>query len=92
MLIDGLGTTLLREHAASAPFLSSLPGIDDVVCGVPSTTATSLTSLGTGLAPASTAWSATPAGCRPPASGSTPSCGTSRSCPSSGSRTAPCSS
>jgi hypothetical protein len=49
MLIDGLGTSLLREHAASAPFLASLPGIDDVVCGVPSTTATSLTSLGTGM-------------------------------------------
>ena len=49
MVIDGLGTSLLRENAASAPFLSSLPGIDDMVCGVPSTTATSLTSLGTGL-------------------------------------------
>ncbi len=49
MVIDGLGSSLLAEHAASAPFLSSLSGIDDVVCGVPSTTATSLTSLGTGL-------------------------------------------
>jgi hypothetical protein len=49
MLIDGLGTALLRENAVSAPFMASLPGIDDVVCGVPSTTATSLTSLGTGL-------------------------------------------
>ncbi len=49
MVIDGLGTSLLRENAASAPFLSALPGIDDMVCGVPSTTATSLTSLGTGL-------------------------------------------
>ncbi len=49
MVLDGLGTSLLREHAASAPFLASLPGIDDVVCGVPSTTVTSLTSLGTGL-------------------------------------------
>jgi hypothetical protein len=49
LVIDGLGTSLLRENAASAPFLSSLPGIDDMVCGVPSTTATSLTSLGTGL-------------------------------------------
>ena len=49
MVIDGLGTSLLRENAASAPFLSSLQGIDDMVCGVPSTTATSLTSLGTGL-------------------------------------------
>ncbi|MGH3456681.1 alkaline phosphatase family protein [Aeromicrobium sp.] len=49
MLIDGLGSHLLQENAASAPFLASLPGIDDLVCGVPSTTATSLTSLGTGL-------------------------------------------
>ena len=49
MVLDGLGLHLLRENATSAPFLSSLPGIDDVVCGVPSTTATSLTSLGTGL-------------------------------------------
>lgn len=49
MVIDGLGSSLLAEHAASAPFLSSLAGIDDIVCGVPSTTATSLTSLGTGL-------------------------------------------
>lgn len=48
-LVDGLGLDLLREHADAAPFLSSLKNIDDVVCGVPSTTATSLTSLGTGL-------------------------------------------
>ena len=48
-LVDGLGLDLLREHADVAPFLSSLKNIDDVVCGVPSTTATSLTSLGTGL-------------------------------------------
>ena len=49
MVVDGLGTSLLRENAASAPFMSGLAGIDDIVCGVPSTTATSLTSLGTGL-------------------------------------------
>jgi len=48
-LVDGLGLELLREHADAAPFLSSLTNVDDVVCGVPSTTATSLTSLGTGL-------------------------------------------
>src|SRR5688572_24952241 len=47
LVIDGLGTSLLHENAASAPFMSALPGIDDIVCGVPSTTATSLTSLGT---------------------------------------------
>ena len=49
LLVDGLGSGLLREHAHLAPFLSSLDGVPDVVCGVPSTTATSLTSLGTGL-------------------------------------------
>ena len=47
LVLDGLGLHLLRENAASAPFLASLPGIDDLVCGVPSTTVTSLTSLGT---------------------------------------------
>ncbi len=50
-LVDGLGLDLLREHADAAPFLSSLKSVDDVVCGIPSTTATSLTSLGTGLQP-----------------------------------------
>jgi len=48
-LVDGLGLQLLREHADAAPFLSSLTNVDDVICGVPSTTSTSLTSLGTGL-------------------------------------------
>lgn len=51
MVVDGLGETLLREHADVAPFLSSLPAVADVVSNVPSTTATSLTSLGTGLMP-----------------------------------------
>ncbi len=51
-LIDGLGAELLRRYAYMAPFLSELledqtPG----TAGVPSTTATSLTSLGTGLTP-----------------------------------------
>ena len=51
-LIDGLGATLLQRYAHAAPYLSSLlthsePG----TAGVPSTTATSLTSLGTGLPP-----------------------------------------
>lgn len=51
-LVDGMGSELLRRYAHAAPFLCSLleqqaPG----TAGVPSTTATSLTSLGTGLAP-----------------------------------------
>jgi predicted AlkP superfamily pyrophosphatase or phosphodiesterase len=49
LVVDGLGRHLLHEHADAAPFLSSQAGIDDLVCGVPSTTATSLTSLSTGL-------------------------------------------
>ena len=51
-LVDGLGARLLERYAHAAPFLAGLlaesaPG----TAGVPSTTATSLTSLGTGLTP-----------------------------------------
>ncbi|MEZ5095231.1 MAG: alkaline phosphatase family protein [Nocardioides sp.] len=51
-LVDGLGSELLRREAAAAPYLAGLladqrPG----TAGVPSTTATSLTSLGTALPP-----------------------------------------
>jgi hypothetical protein len=51
-LVDGLGADLLAAHAHAAPYLSSLltPGATGT-SGVPSTTATSLTSLGTGLTP-----------------------------------------
>lgn len=52
LLIDGLGSAALREHAADAPFLSSLVGAgDELTVGFPSTTATSLCSLGTGRPP-----------------------------------------
>jgi hypothetical protein len=66
-LVDGLGAELLRRHGHAAPFLSALldeageqgngPAVGPMVgptvgtAGVPSTTATSLTSLGTGLTP-----------------------------------------
>jgi hypothetical protein len=54
-LVDGLGHDLVADHAADAPFLHALladgPGSSVGTCGVPSTTATSLTSLGTALAP-----------------------------------------
>ncbi len=50
LLVDGLGWQLLRRHADVAPFLSSLPG-RALTVGFPSTTATSLASLGTGLPP-----------------------------------------
>ena len=51
MLVDGLGHELLAEHRAQAPYLHSLLGEAPATCGVPSTTATSLTSLGTALTP-----------------------------------------
>ena len=55
MLVDGLGHELLAEHRAQAPYLHSLLGVpanhEPATCGVPSTTATSLTSLGTALTP-----------------------------------------
>jgi hypothetical protein len=51
MLVDGLGHDLLAEHRVQAPYLHSLLGERPGTCGVPSTTATSLTSLGTALTP-----------------------------------------
>jgi Type I phosphodiesterase / nucleotide pyrophosphatase len=52
LLIDGLGWNLLRKHVAQAPFLGSLlPQGRVLSVGAPSTTATSLASLGTGLPP-----------------------------------------
>jgi hypothetical protein len=51
-LVDGLGYDLLRDHADAAPFLAGLlDGTAPATVGVPSTTATSLTSLGTALPP-----------------------------------------
>lgn len=50
LLVDGLGWELLRAHPAEAPYLSSLPG-GPLTAGFPSTTATSLGSLGTGHPP-----------------------------------------
>ena len=51
-LVDGLGYELLRDHEEQAPFLHALlDGQEPATVGVPSTTATSLTSLGTALPP-----------------------------------------
>ena len=51
-LIDGLGANLLRRNAEAAPYLHSLLAASTIgTAGVPSTTSTSLTSLGTGLVP-----------------------------------------
>jgi Type I phosphodiesterase / nucleotide pyrophosphatase len=52
VMVDGLGWHLVRRHADLAPYLASLATErPPLTCGVPSTTATSLTSLGTGLPP-----------------------------------------
>ncbi len=52
LVVDGLGWDLLRSRAAAAPFMS---GLAETGCwltaGFPSTTATSLSSLGTALPP-----------------------------------------
>ena len=51
-LIDGLGLQLLERYGHSAPYLSSLLADGQTAtAGVPSTTSTSLTSLGTGMVP-----------------------------------------
>jgi hypothetical protein len=50
LLVDGLGLRLLQRHAELAPFLGSLAG-RTLTAGFPATTATSLSSFGTGLTP-----------------------------------------
>lgn len=51
LLVDGLGHDLIAGHAEQAPYLHALLGDLPGTAGVPSTTATSLTSLGTALTP-----------------------------------------
>ena len=52
VLIDGLGWNLLRRAVREAPYLASLLGsAQPITSAVPSTTVTSLASLGTGLPP-----------------------------------------
>ncbi|MER8186256.1 nucleotide pyrophosphatase/phosphodiesterase family protein [Kitasatospora sp. NPDC094015] len=51
-LVDGMGWELLRRHPEYAPFLTSLMGgSNPITAGFPSTTATSLASVGTGTPP-----------------------------------------
>jgi hypothetical protein len=52
LIVDGLGWELLRDHPAAAPFLAEL-AVDGrpLTAGFPSTTVTSLGSLGTGRPP-----------------------------------------
>jgi hypothetical protein len=51
LLIDGLGSALLRAHAHDAPFLAGMTDTGPLTVGFPSSTAVSLASLGTGLPP-----------------------------------------
>lgn len=52
VLVDGLGSEQLRRRSGHAPFLRSLESpAPALTCGFPATTATSLSSLGTGLPP-----------------------------------------
>jgi hypothetical protein len=48
LLVDGLGLLSLRDHAAAAPYLSSMQ-CTELTVGFPTTTATSLASLSTGV-------------------------------------------
>ena len=50
LLVDGLGAEALAEHPGEAPFLAGLAG-PTLTAGFPSTTAASLSSLGTGRPP-----------------------------------------
>ena len=50
LLIDGLGWNLLQRYAEHAPFLAGMAG-RPLTAGFPTTTATSLASLGTGRPP-----------------------------------------
>jgi hypothetical protein len=49
LLIDGLGSEQLSRYSTFAPTMSGLSNIENVRAGFPSTTATSLASVGTGL-------------------------------------------
>ncbi len=52
VLVDGLGQKVLLRNLRQASYLTELLGdAVDLTCGVPSTTATSITSLGSGLPP-----------------------------------------
>jgi hypothetical protein len=48
LLVDGMGLLSLRDHAAAAPYLSSMQ-CTELTVGFPTTTSTSLASLSTGV-------------------------------------------
>jgi predicted AlkP superfamily pyrophosphatase or phosphodiesterase len=50
LLVDGLGWSALREHPTDAPFLTSLAeSSEPITAGFPSTTASSVSAIGTGV-------------------------------------------
>ena len=50
LLVDGLGWRALQEHPTDAPFLTSLTvGHEPITAGFPSTTAASVSAIGTGV-------------------------------------------
>lgn len=51
LLVDGLGARQLAAHAADAPFLAGLADLGPLTAGFPSSTSTSIASLGTGVPP-----------------------------------------
>lgn len=52
LLVDGMGWRLLQAHADTAPFLASLAADQEAItAGFPTTTATSISAIGTGLTP-----------------------------------------
>jgi hypothetical protein len=50
LLVDGLGWELLRDHPDAAPFLNAAAG-EPLTTGFPATTAASISSVATGMAP-----------------------------------------
>lgn len=51
VMVDGLGEELLRRYGSYAPYLKNAPSLGPLHSAVPSTTAASLTSFGTAMAP-----------------------------------------
>ncbi len=52
LLVDGLGLSLVRAHLRDVPYFSELFGdLREITAGIPTTTATSITCLGTGRPP-----------------------------------------
>ncbi|QNV37056.1 alkaline phosphatase family protein [Rothia terrae] len=51
VMVDGFGENLLRRYGSYTPYLKKVPSLGPLHSAIPSTTAASLTSFGTSLAP-----------------------------------------